>query len=86
MNDRIQEIRERQEKVTNSILENGPDKFLKTTLSQTDDIAYLLSEVERLQKSLEWANRIIGSGVDIGAQLRYDPRAWLIEYHSHLKG
>lgn len=42
MNERIQEIRERQERITNSILENGPDKFLKT-LTRTEYITCLLS-------------------------------------------
>lgn len=71
-NERIQEIKTRNEN--------------QEMVQEYSDIAYLLSEVERLQKSLEWANRIIGSGIDMGAQLRYDPMAWLIEYHSHLKG
>lgn len=48
-------------------------------------ITYLLAEIERRDKALEWANRIIGSGLDTGAELRYDPRYWLVQYHEHLK-
>lgn len=41
--------------------------------------------IEQLEKHLEWANRIIGSGMDIGAPLRYDPMKWLVEYHESFR-
>lgn len=47
-------------------------------------ITYLLQEIERRDKALEWANRIIGSGVDVDAPLRYDPQYWLLQYHEHI--
>lgn len=49
------------------------------------EIKRLKEQIERRDKALEWANRIIGSGLDIGAELRYDPRYWLVQYHEHLK-
>lgn len=42
--------------------------------------------IEELQKALEWASRIIGSGLDQSAPLRYDPVAWILQYHTELKG
>ncbi|HBS43263.1 MAG TPA: hypothetical protein DEA91_00160 [Paenibacillus sp.] len=47
-----------------------------------EDITYLLSLLEEKDKALEWANRIIGSGLDTGTEMRYDPRQWLIDYHT----
>ncbi|WP_028609200.1 hypothetical protein [Paenibacillus harenae] len=44
-----------------------------------------LYEIEELRKALEWANRIIGSGLDNGSQLLYDPIAWNIKYHTEWK-
>lgn len=44
MNERKQEIREKQERITNAILENVPDKFLKT-LTRTEYITCFLSVV-----------------------------------------
>jgi hypothetical protein len=39
------------------------------------------NEVKELQKALEWASRIIGSGLDYRSNLNYDPMAWLQQYH-----
>jgi hypothetical protein len=43
-----------------------------------------IDEIEELRKALEWAARIIGSGLD-GTQLRYEPREWMVNYHNEWK-
>ncbi|GAB6926021.1 hypothetical protein JCM10914A_56050 [Paenibacillus sp. JCM 10914] len=49
-----------------------------------DNLKFLLQEIERRDKALEWANRIIGNGLDTGAELRYEPQYWLLQYHEHM--
>jgi hypothetical protein len=44
----------------------------------------LKEDIQELKKALEWASRIIGSGLD-GSQLRYDPMKWMITYHAEWK-
>lgn len=54
-------------------------------LKRSCTICFLQEEVEELRKALEWASRIIGSGLDSGAHLQYDPIAWNMKYHSEWK-
>lgn len=51
-----------------------------------EDYPRLKLRNQELQKALEWASRIIGSGLDQSSQLKYDPIAWIQQYHAELKG
>lgn len=61
------------------------------TLDDQLAISIVLTELKRIKEEtehqkhlLEWAARIIDSGM--GSNLRYDPRDWFTDYHNIAKG
>lgn len=67
--------------------------YLIGEVERKDDIASrrlklleeTMKETKELQQALEWASRIIGSGLDVYAPLRYEPVTWLQQYHAEWK-
>lgn len=56
---------------------------------RTEDVEGMIETIRTLQQQnkqqqefIEWAARIIGSGLDMGSNLRYDPMGWIHKYHS----